>query len=275
MAKKKILIIEDEKALLEAIKSKLLISGYDVISAEDGEEGENLIKSESPDLVLLDIVLPKKDGFQILEDLKKDSVIVPIVIISNSGQPVEIERAIKLGVKDYLIKANFTPNEVLEKVEKTIGKDLSSGGNADTGATQDIVAQSPDVSISKESDTVLIVEDDEFLRQLVAQKLTQEGFNVIAAIDATEAFKSIHEKQPQVILLDLILPGMDGYEILDQLKKDPFTKSIPVIVLSNLGQREDIDKALKAGAGDYLIKANFTPGEIVEKVRSVLKQKYL
>lgn len=273
MTKKKILIIEDEKSLLEAIKSKLLMSGYDVVSAEDGEEGESLITSESPDLVLLDIVLPKKDGFQILEDLKKDGVIVPIVIISNSGQPVEIERALQLGVKDYLIKANFTPSEVLDKVEKTIGKGLPAGDGA--GTSQNMVAQSPDVSARREGDTVLIVEDDEFLRQLVAQKLTQEGFNVIAAIDATEAFKSIHEKQPQVILLDLILPGMDGYEILDQLKKDQFTKSIPVIVLSNLGQREDIDKAIKAGAGDYLIKANFTPGEIVEKVRAVLKQSYL
>ncbi|MDO8554948.1 MAG: response regulator [bacterium] len=275
MTKKKILIIEDEKALLEAIKSKLLMSGYDVISAEDGEDGENLLKSETPDLVLLDILLPKKDGFQILEDLKKDGIIVPIVIISNSGQPVEIERALQLGVKDYLVKANFTPNEVLEKVEKTIGKGISSSDDASANPANDIVAQSSGIPVSQKSDTVLIVEDDEFLRQLVAQKLTQEGFNVIAAIDATEAFKSIHEKQPQIILLDLILPGMDGYEILDQLKKDSFTKSIPVIVLSNLGQREDIDKALKAGANDYLIKANFTPGEIVEKVRNVLKKNYL
>ena len=275
MTKKKILIIEDEKALLEALKSKLLTSGYDVISAEDGEDGENLIKSETPDLVLLDILLPKKDGFQILEDLKKDGIIVPIVIISNSGQPVENEKALQLGVKDFLVKANFTPSEVLEKVEKTIGKGLTDNDNAGANNSQDIVAQNPDISNTKEGDTVLIVEDDEFLRQLVAQKLTQEGFNVIAAIDATEAFKSIHEKQPQIILLDLILPGMDGYEILDQLKKDSFTKSVPVIVLSNLGQREDIDKALKAGASDYLIKANFTPGEIVEKVRNVLKKNYL
>lgn len=273
--KKKILIIEDEKALLETIKSKLLISGYDVISAEDGEDGENLIKSETPDLVLLDILLPKKDGFQILEDLKKDRIVVPIVIISNSGQPVEIEKALQLGVKDYLIKANFTPSEVLEKVEKTIGRGSTDNDNAGANNGQDMIAQNPDISNTKEGDTVLIVEDDEFLRQLVAQKLTQEGFNVIAAIDATEAFKSIHEKQPQIILLDLILPGMDGYEILDQLKKDSFTKGIPVIVLSNLGQREDIDKALKAGANDYLIKANFTPGEIVEKVRNVLKKNYL
>ncbi len=272
--KKKILIIEDEKALLAAIRSKLSIKGYDVITAEDGEEGLNFIKKEKPDLVLLDIMLPKMDGFQVLENLKKDGDKTSVIVISNSGQPVEINRAVELGVKDYLIKADFRPNDVLEKVEAAIGpgtlsdvpipaSEVENEGGDDANAAEPTGAE------------VLLVEDDEFLRTLVAQKLTQEGFKVKAAIDGNEAFGIIKEKLPNIILLDLILPGMDGFEILDLLKKNPETSAIPVIVLSNLGQREDVDRATAAGAEAYLIKANFTPGEIVQKIRSILKKKYV
>ena len=121
MEKKKILIIEDEESLLMAIKSKLEIEGFDVVFAENGEDGEKMVYKEEPDLVLLYILLPKKDGFEVLESLRKKKNKVPVIIISNSGQPVEIERAIKLGIEDYLIKANFSPNDVMEKVKSAIG----------------------------------------------------------------------------------------------------------------------------------------------------------
>lgn len=120
---------------------------------------------------------------------------------------------------------------------------------------------------------ILLVEDDEFLRQLVAQKLLQDGYEVAAAVDANEAFENLAKKKFDLILLDLILPGVNGYEILSKLKTAPSTKDIPVMILSNLGQREDIDKALAAGAEDFLIKANYTPGEIVEKIKALFEKK--
>ena len=119
---------------------------------------------------------------------------------------------------------------------------------------------------------ILIVEDDKFLRELIARKLTQENFEVIEAIDGEEGLKRIREDKPDLILLDLILPGVDGFEVLSKLKEDPTLASIPVIILSNLGQREDIEKGLKLGAIDYLVKAHFTPNEIVDKVKAGLSQ---
>lgn len=118
---------------------------------------------------------------------------------------------------------------------------------------------------------ILIVEDDKFLRELIVKKLSEEGFITLEAIDGEEGLKKAKEEKPDLILLDLILPGIDGFEVLDKLKKDQETKSIPVIVLSNLGQKEDIEKGLKLGAFDYLVKANFTPGEIIEKVKNALR----
>ena len=118
---------------------------------------------------------------------------------------------------------------------------------------------------------ILIVEDDNFLRELIAKKLIDENYKVSEAVDGEEGLKKIKEEKPDLIVLDLILPGVDGFEVLSKMKEDDALKSIPVIILSNLGQRDDIERGLKLGAVDYLIKAHFTPGEIIEKIKNALK----
>ena len=118
---------------------------------------------------------------------------------------------------------------------------------------------------------ILVVEDDRFLRELITKKLANEGYDTIQAVDGEQGLLKTKEEKPDIILLDLILPGIDGFQVLAQKKEDPVIAGIPVIVLSNLGQKEDVEKGLGLGATDYLIKAHFTPGEIIEKVRNILK----
>ena len=118
---------------------------------------------------------------------------------------------------------------------------------------------------------ILIIEDDKFLRELIVRKVINEGFDTSEAIGGEEGIKKIKEEKPDMVLLDLILPGMDGFEVLSLMKEDSALSSIPVIILSNLGQKEDIEKAMKMGATDYLIKAHFTPSEIIEKIKANLK----
>jgi DNA-binding response OmpR family regulator len=118
---------------------------------------------------------------------------------------------------------------------------------------------------------ILVVEDDKFVRELIVQKLTEEEFEVSSAKDGEEGVKKSESEKPDLILLDLILPGIDGFEVLSRIRKNPLTEKIPVIILSNLGEKADVDRGIKLGANDYLIKAHFTPKEIVEKVRSILK----
>ncbi len=119
--------------------------------------------------------------------------------------------------------------------------------------------------------TILIIEDDKFLRELIVQKLIKEGYDTSEAVDGEEGIKKIKEEKPDLVLLDLILPGIDGFEVLARMREESTLSSIPVIILSNLGQKEDVEKGLKMGAVDYLIKAHFTPGEIIEKIKNVLK----
>jgi len=121
---KKILLIEDEKIMINLLEKKLTQEGYDVRVAVNGEEGLKAMREEKPDIVLLDIIMPKMGGFEVMEEMGKDPVLkeIPIVIISNSGQPVELDKAKELGAKDWLIKTEFDPQEVVEKVEKQIGR---------------------------------------------------------------------------------------------------------------------------------------------------------
>jgi len=121
---KKILIIEDEEVLISVLKKKLIREGYDISVAKNGVEGLAKMKKDRPDLILLDIIMPEKGGFEVMEEMVKDEELkdIPVIIISNSGQPVEIEKAKKLGADDWLIKTEFDPQEVLDKVIKQIGK---------------------------------------------------------------------------------------------------------------------------------------------------------
>ena len=120
---------------------------------------------------------------------------------------------------------------------------------------------------------ILIVEDDKFLRELISRKLTSEGFKIEEAIDGEEGLKKLQSLKPDLILLDLILPGLDGFEVLGRIKDTPSTSGIPVLILSNLGQKDEIERGLKLGAVDFLIKAHFTPEEIVTKIKGVLSKK--
>ena|SRR3989338_11144083 len=117
---------------------------------------------------------------------------------------------------------------------------------------------------------ILVVEDDKFLRELMCRKLREEQYEVVEAIDGEEGVVKTQETSPELILLDLILPGIDGFEVLAKIKEDPKLAQIPVIILSNLGQRDDIEKGLRLGAIDFLVKAHFTPAEIIDKVKKVL-----
>src|SRR3989338_8314834 len=100
---------------------------------------------------------------------------------------------------------------------------------------------------------VLIVEDDEFLRSLTAKRLEKEGYEVVVAVDGESALVTAMDEKPDLILLDLLLPGLDGFEVLGKFKANVNLKKVPIIVFSNLGQKEDIEKAKLLGADQYLI----------------------
>ncbi len=120
---------------------------------------------------------------------------------------------------------------------------------------------------------VLIIDDDEFLLDMYSLKFKEEGFDVEVAIGGLEALEKIKNGlEPNVILVDLVMPNMDGFEFIKELKDKALAKNSKVVILTNLGQKEDIEKGIRLGADDYIVKAYFTPSEIMKKIKNILNK---
>ncbi len=257
---KKILIVEDEQILGDILLNKLHAEGYEAYWELDGEAGLRKMREMKPDLVLLDIVMPKKDGYEVLQEMGKDETLkqIPVIIISNSGQPVELTKILELGAKDYIVKTQFSPDEVLAKMRKYLGE----GDKSEAKDQQKISGIK-----------ILIVEDDSFLSSLASGRLEKEGYKVSVATDGIQALKMLETDIPDLILLDIIMPGMNGFEVLKKVKADSKYNKVSIIIFSNLGQEHEIEEAKGLGADDFLIKAQFTLKEVVDKINALLKKK--
>ncbi len=120
---------------------------------------------------------------------------------------------------------------------------------------------------------ILLIEDDKFLRTILEKKLKDEGFEVVSAVDGNEALEKIVTERPAMILLDIILPHKSGFLVLEQIKKDPEFKEIPILIISNLGQPEDVRKGLELGAVEYFVKTRVSLEELIRKIKEYSQQK--
>ncbi len=122
--KKKIIFIEDSRSFQDAISRAFKERGYEIVSAYDGESGVKLIESEKPDLIFLDLIVPKKDGFQVLEEIKNSPSLskIPVAVLTNLESSLEIGRAFSLGAQAYLVKANYTLSDLIKKAEEILNK---------------------------------------------------------------------------------------------------------------------------------------------------------
>lgn len=118
---------------------------------------------------------------------------------------------------------------------------------------------------------VLLVEDEKMLAEMYSTKFAMEGFDVTKAFDGVEGLAAAKKATPDIILLDIIMPKLDGFAVLKELRADPKLAKTPVILLTNLGQDDDVAKGKKLGATDYFVKADHTPAEVVQKVKATLK----
>lgn len=118
--------------------------------------------------------------------------------------------------------------------------------------------------------TILLVEDDHFVSDIYKRKLASDGYEVLFAPDGREALKALEGTIPDLVLLDIMMPFVDGMEVLQKMKEDERWKNIPVVMLTNLAEKDNIEKSIAMGADGYVIKAHFTPSEVVQKIKTVL-----
>lgn len=255
--KKTILLAADPGQMRDDIETLLKGGGHMVLTVATSEEGIEAAKGHRIDILILDMNADAIGGYSFLDSLLNDVVLqnVPtILLLADSAGDIDENRNITLGVKEYLIKSNATAADIGTRLLPHLG---SASGDP---------LQAPGFK-------VLVVEDDNFLRDLLARKLGQENCQFIAAIDGENALKIMNEDKPSIVLLDLILPGIDGFEVLSKIRENPDIKDVPVVILSNLGQDSDIQRAKELGANDFLIKANFSIDEVIGKIKDLVRSR--
>jgi signal transduction histidine kinase/DNA-binding response OmpR family regulator len=201
-----VVVVEDDRRSFDLLRVYLEAAGARVVSARDGREGLDTVRRLSPAGVILDILLPGIDGWEVLAQLKADpgTAAIPVIVVSMLD---ERGRGFALGAAEYLVKP--------------------------VGKKQLLAALYRAAAMPERTHTVVAIDDDPLAIELVRASLEPEGWTVLGAATGQEGLALIRERQPSAVLLDLLMPGMDGFEVVEALRADPDTKSVPVVILTS------------------------------------------
>ncbi|OGS28033.1 MAG: hypothetical protein A2297_02090 [Elusimicrobia bacterium RIFOXYB2_FULL_48_7] len=254
---KKILLIEDDKDVIEATKAVLRLHDYDVLVATSGEKGVELAQKEIPNLIILDLSLPGgMSGYAVCEKIKVNPKTknIPILILTGRNVMADIEMALEKGADWYVTKP-YDIKHLLKHVESLILK------------YENKLKEKPRPSGSGKSNRILVVDDDQDAVDTTRETLEYGGYDVICANDGEKGLELARSEQPDMVVLDIMMSGMNGFIVCAKLKADPETKHIPVLMLTAKDLGEDVEKALEMGADWYVTK----PYDIQYLLRNVKK----
>jgi len=243
--KTKVLIIDDDTGARELFRIHLNRLGYEILEADNGVAGLAIAYREKPDVIILDVIMPDLDGWGVLAQLKNDPVLssIPVVMASIvENRPL----AYALGAAEFV-------NKPIERMslEDTVKKCLTS----------DHIL------------TVLIVEDDELTRSMLSSLLTKKGWNIRTAINGADALISVKEISPDLILLDLMMPEVDGFQFLKILRTEEQWESIPVVVLTARNLSEVERNTLSNDAQNILQKGAYDKDYLLDQIRLLVREK--
>jgi DNA-binding response OmpR family regulator len=239
-----ILVVDDETNIRRFLSHELTMKGYHVIEAAGGQEAIEKIRKYLPDLITLDIMMPDLNGYEVTAEVRNDPATqnIPILIISVlEGK----EEAFKAGANDYVTKP-CSGELILRKIENLLRNPLG---------------------------TILVVDDDEALVRSITYELKQRGFSTSVAHDGEEALEAVKSNPPDLIILDMMMPKMDGHEVIKQLKHQKATSDIPIIVLTGVEIDGGRVKALSMGATEYFIKSGGL-SKLFETAADILSGQY-
>lgn len=249
---RKILIADDDKHIVSLLSSRLKAHHYEVVAAYDAAQTLHQAHKEKPDLIILDIRMPAGSGISVLDNLKMSVATSTTSIIVMTAYPSEEikQRALEMGAVDFIVKP-FKPEEVLQKVRKALGE----------------------VSLEEEghprAKKILVVDDNYNILKLLEYRLRANEYEVITAHDGEEALEKVRQEKPGLILLDVLIPKIDGYQVLSILKADEQYKDIPIVMLTARGQITDMKKGLELGAASYITKP-FDPDVLLEIIKGTI-----
>lgn len=258
-----ILLLSEQQHLCDILKEALRPHGIQIDMVAQPETFLARCRELQPVMVIIDNAVASGAGLRALQMLRGAEDVIaklPVIIAEETGDLVVISEALKYGIADYFVSSRLDHSGIVQKIFKNLPKD--SG----------VIVPKEYIQQGQQKYVILLVEDDRFLRDLTLQKFTQEkNMNVITAVDGEQGVTLAEKHIPHIILLDAILPGIDGFEVLKRLRSKPQFARTVIVMLSNFGQREDMDKAMALGANQFLVKANYTLDEIVAEVKRLLE----
>ena len=238
-----VLIVDDESTTRDMIARALSDEGYRVITAAGGKEGLRLAKEMKPDAIILDVIMPDLDGWTVLGSLKQDTELcnIPVVLVTILG---DREMGLALGAAEHLTKP-VDPAELKRVLSRVAGPD---------GATD-----------------VLVVDDDQGTRQMLRRTLSREGWTVREAEDGAAGLEEVARAKPAVILLDLMMPRMDGFEMLTALRQNEATRDLPVVIVTSKDLTREERDWLTGKALVVFQKGAYERSRLVETLRKMVE----
>lgn len=242
----RILIADDDVLVSELIQHGFEDEPYEVTAVQSGDEVLEFCKKTIPNLILLDINMPQLSGFETLKSLKasKKTEDIPVVLVTKDDQDKSVIKGISYGAIDYIVKP-FEPADVVARIKKTL---------------------------QAQKQKILIVDDDYIVRDLLEYRFAHTGFQVITAETGKEAIAKIKSEKPSIVLLDMMLPMMDGLAVLKQVKSVAETANIPIVFLTAKSQKDQVLIGIEHGAEDYITKP-FNVDEVLGRVNAILQRK--
>ena len=249
---KRILVVDDDPDIRELLAEYISNQGLSVTAVGDGARMDDALAQSDYDLIILDLMMPGEDGLSIARRLKRTSSL-PIIMLTALRDSVDTVVGLELGADDYVGKP-FNPRVLLARIRAVLRRHESVG-------TQQ----------SYDGSTLLVVDDDEEIRNLLAEYLTNQGFEVLTALDAREMDVRLTTHNVDLVLLDLRMPGEDGLHVATRLKQ---AGDLPIIIMTAIGDEVEQVVGLELGADDYINKP-FEPRELLARVKAVLRRSTL
>jgi CheY-like chemotaxis protein len=236
--------VDDDSTARELLRVMLAKEGYDVVTAVDGREGLELAKRLNPSVITLDIIMPEVDGWDFLQQIKSDTATsaIPVIMVTMLDQP---ERGLALGASEYLTKP--IDREMLKRL-------LAS------------------YHTQERTPEVLLIEDDEQTRSVLKGVFAKGGWKVAEAANGKIGINALQSAKPDLILLDILMPEMDGFEFLEQLRQSSDHRSIPVVVLTAADLTPEDHLRLNGGVRTIIQKRGLSRDDLLEKMRRMISE---
>ncbi len=264
----KMIIVEDDSMISEIYQKKFSEAGYDVAIANNGEQVLGMIKKEPVDIILLDLMMPKMDGFETTKAIRKNPANknLKILIVSNLSQKEQQDEVMKLGADGFIVKANYSPSQLVKEVSRLIDQEKEEIKNEARINSENQTSQENKENEIKNQKKVLLIEDEDVFIEMFGKKLKQEGYYVESANSGEVGLEKALQKKFDIFILDVMMPVMTGEEIIENLKLNEKTKNVPIIILASSLDDEIEEKIRAEGIKDIFIKTKIIPSELAKKV---------